>query len=87
MNGHIYLQNDFLFMYLTWLGCLRCKTYISDRLIGIYRHYSESRGQEEAGRMRRMSELFTRRTAVKFVDALNKPPLKLSLSYIGLSTF
>ena len=32
-------------------------------------------------------ELFTRSTAVKFVDALNKPPLKLSLSYLGLSTF
>ena len=34
-----------------------------------------------------MSELFTGSTAVKFVNALNKPPLKLSLSYQGLSTF
>ena len=50
-------------------------------------HNSESRGQEEAGRTQRTSELFTRSTAVKFVDALNKPPLKLSLSYLGLSTF
>ena len=33
------------------------------------------------------SELFTRNTAVKLVNALNKPPLKLSLSYQGLSTF
>ena len=49
-------------------------------------HGNESRGQEEAGHMRRMSELFTRSTAVKFVGALNKPPLKLLLSYLGLST-
>ena len=48
---------------------------------------SESRGQEEASRTRQTSELFTRSTAVKFVDALNKRPLKLSLSYLGLSTF
>ena len=48
---------------------------------------TESRGQEEAGRTRRTSELFTHSTAVKFVDALNNPPLKLSLSYLGLSTF
>ena len=39
---------------------------------------NELQGQEEAGRTRRMSELFTR---MKFVNALNKPPLKLSLSY------
>ena len=50
-------------------------------------HDSESRGQEEAGCTRRMSVLFTRSTAVKFVNALNKPPLKLLLSYQGLSTF
>ena len=37
-------------------------------------HDSESRGQEEAGRTRRTSELFTRSTALKFVNALNKPP-------------
>ena len=36
-------------------------------------HDSESRGQE-AGRTRRTSELFTRSTALKFVNALNKPP-------------
>ena len=50
-------------------------------------HDSESRGQEEAGCTRRTSELFTRSTAVKLVNALNKPLLKLSLSYQGLSTF
>ena len=49
-------------------------------------HDSESRGQEEAGSTRRMSVLFTGSTGVKFVNAL-KPPLKLSLSYQGLSTF
>ena len=37
-------------------------------------HDSESRGQEEAGCTRRMSVLFT---GVKFVNALNKLPLKL----------
>ena len=30
---------------------------------------------------------FTCSTAVKFVNALNKPPLKLTLSYQGLSMF
>ena len=37
-------------------------------------HDSESRGQEEAGRTRRMSVLFTGSTAMKLVNALNKPP-------------
>ena len=37
-------------------------------------HDSESRGQEEAGRTQRTSELFTCSTALKFVNALNKPP-------------
>ena len=50
-------------------------------------HDSESRGQEEAGRTRRMSVLFTSSTGVKFINTLNKPPLKLSLSYQGFSTF
>ena len=50
-------------------------------------HGSESWGQEELGFTQRMSELFTGSTAVNFVDALNKPPLKLSLSYQGLNTF
>ena len=50
-------------------------------------HNSESRGQEEASRTRRMSVLFTGSTGVKFVNALNKPPLKLSLSYQELSMF
>ena len=56
-------------------------------MLGIKTHNSESRGQEEAGRTQQMSELFTRSTALKFVNALNKPPLKLSLSYQGLSMF
>ena len=46
-------------------------------------HDSESQGQEEAGRTRRMNELFTGSTSLKLVNALNKPPLKLSLSYQG----
>ena len=50
-------------------------------------HDSELQGQEEAGCMRQTSELFIRSTAVKFVDALNKLPLKLLLSFLGLSTF
>ena len=37
-------------------------------------HDSESQSQEEVGRKRRTSELFTRSTALKFVNALNKPP-------------
>ena len=37
-------------------------------------HGSESRGQEEAGHMQQMSELFTSSTGLKFVNALNKPP-------------
>ena len=60
---------------------------IDEMSLVIKTHDSESRGQEEAGRMRRTSELFTCSTALKFVNALNKPPLKLSLSYQGLSTF
>ena len=50
-------------------------------------HGSESRGQEEAGRTRRMSELFTRSTALKFENAVTKPPRQLSPSYSGLNTF
>ena len=50
-------------------------------------HDSESRGQEEAGRARRTSELFTRSTALKFENTVTKPPRQLSPSYSGLSTF
>ena len=50
-------------------------------------HGSESRGQEEAGRTRRMSELFTRSTALKFENSVTKPPRQLSPSYSGLRTF
>ena len=48
-------------------------TNCKDCLI-IKTHDSESRGQEEAGRMQRTSELFTHSTALKFVNTLNKPP-------------
>ena len=44
------------------------------KLSYIKTHDSESRGQEEAGRTRRTSELFTCSTALKFVNALNTPP-------------
>ena len=37
-------------------------------------HDRESRGQEEAGRTRQTSELFTRSTALKPANALNKLP-------------
>ena len=43
-------------------------------------HDSESRGQEEVGCTQQTSELFTSSTALKLVNALIKPPLKLSLS-------
>ena len=74
--------------------CINCMCMYIYILYGLYliylyikTHDSESRGQEEAGRTRRMSVLFTGNTALKLVNALNKPPLKLSLSYQGLSTF
>ena len=47
---------------------------MEDKVDWIKTHDSESRGQEEAGRTRRMSVLFTGSTAVKLVNALNKPP-------------
>ena len=62
-----------------------CTTQV--HLLYIKTHDSESRGQEEAGHTRRMSELFTGSTALKFVNALNKLSLKLLLSYQGFSIF
>ena len=50
------------------------QTILTMHVTGIKTHDSESRGQEEAGRTRQTSELFTRSTALKFVNALNKPP-------------
>ena len=47
---------------------------LSNHSENIKTHDSESRGQEEAGRTRRMSVLFTGNTAMNFVNALNKPP-------------
>ena len=45
-----------------------------DIIVIIKTHDSESRGQEEVGRTQQTSELFTRSTALKFVNALNKLP-------------
>ena len=68
------MESAFIIMeYVTPVGPIK-----SDLIIKT--HDSESRGHEEAGRTRRMSVLFTGSTGVKFVNALNKPPLKLSLS-------
>ena len=50
-------------------------------------HGSESQGQEEAGHTWWTNELFIGSIAMNFINALNKPPLKLSLSYQWLSTF
>ena len=47
---------------------------VIDLCTDIKTHDSESQGQEEAGRMRRTSELFTGSTALKLVNDLNKPP-------------
>ena len=59
-------------------GCFCLATYIRMYKYVLYTyikaHDSELRGQEEAGRTRRTSELFTHSTALKFVNALNKPP-------------
>ena len=48
-------------------------TYVSTIIVYIKTHDSESRGQEEAGRTRRTSVIYTGSTGVKFVNALNKP--------------
>ena len=58
-----------MYIYIYIYICMYIYIYIY-----IKTHDSESRGQEEAGRTRRTSELFTRSTALKFVNALNKPP-------------
>ena len=74
---------------LSYLGIYTLKMLI----LGVFyvynnkTHDSESQGQEEAGHTRQTSELVTRNTAVKIVNASNNLPLKLSLSYQGLSTF
>ena len=61
--------------------CASSVLLLFNKISRIKTHGSESRGQEEAGRTRQTSELFTGSTGLKFVNALNKPPLKLSLSY------
>ena len=63
------------------------RAQVTEAIKKIKTHNSKSRGQEEAGRTQQMSLLFTGSTGVKFVNAQNKPPLKLSLSYQGISTF
>ena len=55
-----------------WLPCNNTVPLLN--AVKIKTHDSESRGQEEAGCTRRMSVLFTGSTAVKLVNALNKPP-------------
>ena len=85
MQATIYLLGTKCHMVLTQTAELGILLLKSNNYIKT--HDSESRGQEEAGRTRRMSVLFTGSTGVKFVNALNKPPSKLSLSYHGLSMF
>ena len=75
---HRTLQN----ITVQYCGIKKCQY----RYHQIKTHDSELRGQEEAGRMRQTSELFTGSTALKLLNALNKPPLKLSLNQ-GLNTF
>ena len=43
--------------------------------------------KKQAVHNKRLSYLQVDSTAVKFVNALNKPPLKILLSYQGLGTF
>ena len=57
---------------ISYQSLLLSTTVLND--IHIKTHDSESQGQEEAGRTRRMSVLFTGNTAMKFVNALNKQP-------------
>ena len=52
------------------------KCWSQKKLPLIKTHDSESRGQEEVGRTRRMSVLFTGGTGVKFVNALNAAAMK-----------
>ena len=68
---------------------LRTRTAIfkSYNYVPIETHDSKQRGQEEVGHTRQTSVLFTGSIGVKFVNALTKPSLKLSLSYQGLSMF
>ena len=62
-------------LVVCYLHTLQLTSYRQQINVSIIKtHDSESRGQEEAGRMRRMSVLFTGNTAMKFVNALNKPP-------------
>ena len=66
----IYLQQGYIHTYIIKFNVI----YHGSGLGWIKTHDSESRGQEEAGRTQRTSELFTRSIALKFVNALNKPP-------------
>ena len=60
-------------VYVYLCMCVHKRGWVKVHFIYIKTHDSESRGQEEAGRTRRMSVLFTGSTAVKLVNALNKP--------------
>ena len=65
----------FCICYLNSVSFIGFSAYTYDEIcIKIKTHDSELRGQEEAGHMRRMSVLFTRSTAMKLVNVLNKPP-------------
>ena len=47
---------------------------LTECIVAIKTHDSESQGQQEASCTQRTSELFTRSTVLKFVNALNKLP-------------
>ena len=70
------VASSYLKLHSTYAGdgSLRSGDLYRMHCVTIKTHDSESRGQEEAGRTRRMSVLFTGNTAMKFVNALNKPP-------------
>ena len=91
---HPDLEYDITYLHGIWLLVrtivhdLHASVVVASYTLRISRLTIVSReAKKKAGRTRRMSVLFTGSTGVKFVNALNKPPLKLSLSYQGLSTF
>ena len=72
----------FLCTVIIRVGLSLCYACIISRLMIVSR---EARKKQAVHN--KPSELFTGSTTLKLVNALNKPPLKLSLSYQGLSTF
>ena len=63
-------------IYVMILLSRSCSSLLDSHRVSLYvaikTHDSELRGQEEAGRTRRTSELFTHSTTVKLAKALNK---------------